>query len=625
MTTLGEAFIEVHADTKPFAKELARELRMILAEVDKVTKAESTKIGKGISKGIADGVDKDSSRIKRAFTGIGDFIQSEGNRWEDSLRKSFTKMARGNFILTRMFGQASLAIGGATKRVLAFGKGLFNLLGGIFDVAKGLGTGLIEGFKALVGVGGDAAKVTGALSAGFARVGASLAAAAAEAVAAAPVLAALLVVVIALAAAMAALAITIVTVAAPFAMLLNLALAIPAALTTILAIVAPLIIAFKDMGDAMELVFEKDPDKLKEGLAKLSPVMREIVGILRQFAPDFQRFAAVIQESFFRPFIREIKPALEAMLPVLQGHFSRIASALGVMVANVFKFLSQRPVIEAVASVLGQIADFLERNSGTLARLIAAMGAAATAALPIVLELLDKFGGFLIKFAEWIMGAITDGRFEQWLRKGIEALQVIWNLVKAIILLFSTLFVILNVHGQEFLKTITDAINRFRNWANSKDGKAALEAMGKLAVIIAKALSGALRATQDILTVVGRIYSMWRAIRSLMSGGGSGQGASIGSAAAAAAAAAGNVYSGGGVVPQDQVAMVHAGEPILDPANSVERNRAILSDAGLLDVLSEPTVVNVYIGTERLDARIDYRVSRDNRSNARTLTSGPRS
>ena len=244
------------------------------------------------------------------------------------------------------------------------------------------------------------------------------------------------------------------------------------------------------------------------------------------------------------------------------------------------------------------------------------------AALPIVLELLDKFGGFLLKFAEWILGAITDGRFETWLREGISALGVIWNLVKALIGLFTTLFVILNEDGKDFLRTITNAINKFTEWAKSPNGRAALEAMGKAAKLIASALAGALRYVQDILTVVGAIYSMWKKIKQIS--GGYGQ--SIGSAAASAGQVVGGMYAGGGVVPQDQIAFVHKGEPILDPANSVAENRQILADAGMLGVLSPEggTVVNVYIGTERLDERIDYRVAANNRVQARSLTTGPR-
>jgi len=624
MTTLGEAWIEVHADTKPFAKELAAKLKMILAEVDKVAKAQAPKIGESIGDGVKKGFGKKEPEVRGIFRKFGNFLSNEGNRWERNLRETFTKMARGNFILTRVFGQAALAIGGATKRIFAFAKGLFNLGRGAAEVAMGIGQALVVGMQALFGVTGDAARAASTLSAGFARVGAALAAAAAEAVAAAPAIAAVAAAVFITAGAVTILAMILVTVAAPFAALIDLALALPAALTFLIAVIAPLIIAFKDLNEVMGLVFEKDPDRLKKGLAKLSPTMRGLVALLRGFSGEFKGLVDHIQHGFFEPIMHELGPALKALLPVLTGNLARIAADMGAMVASILHLVASRPVVEAMASMMGQIADFLERNSGVLVQVFAALGAAAQAALPIVLELLDKFSGFLTQFATWIMGAITDGSFERWLRTGIASLQSIWNLVKALIGLFATMFAKLNGDGRDFLKIITDAINRFTKWLRSPDGQTALENIGRLAKVAASAFAGALVTVQAILSVMNKIVKAWDWLSRHHLVPALPGSSSAGGWLSNVAGTIQNSFSGGGVVPEDQIAMVHAGEPILDPSNSVARNRSILADAGMLDVLSTATTVNVYIGSERLTERIDYQIAQNNRGNARALASGPR-
>jgi len=624
MTTLGEAWIEVHADTKPFAKELAAKLKMILAEVDKVAKAQAPKIGESIGDGVKKGFGKKEPEVRGIFRKFGNFLSNEGNRWERNLRETFTKMARGNFILTRIFGQAALAIGGATKRIFAFTKGLFNLARGAAEVAMGIGQALVVGMQALFGVTGDAARAASTLSAGFARVGAALAAAAAEAVAAAPAIAAVAAAVFITAGAVTILAMILVTVAAPFAALINLALALPAALTFLIAVIAPLIIAFKDLNEVMGLVFEKDPDRLKKGLAKLSPTMRGLVALLRGFGAEFKGLVDRVQHGFFEPIMHELGPALKALLPVLTGNLARIAADMGAMVASILHLVASRPVVEAMASMMGQIADFLERNSGVLVQVFAALGAAAQAALPIVLELLDKFSGFLTQFATWIMGAITDGSFERWLRTGIASLSSIWNLVKSLIGLFTTMFAKLNGDGRDFLKIITDAINRFTKWLRSPDGQTALENIGRLAKVAANVFAGALVTVQAILSVMNKIVKAWDWLSRHHLAPALPSSSSAGGWLSNVAGTIQNSFSGGGVVPQDQIAMVHAGEPILDPSNSVARNRSILADAGMLDVLSTTNVVNVYIGSERLTERIDYQIAQNNRGNARALASGPR-
>jgi hypothetical protein len=283
----------------------------------------------------------------------------------------------------------------------------------------------------------------------------------------------------------------------------------------------------------------------------------------------------------------------------------------------ILKIVGSQPFLDMLTSMMGQIALFIENNTPMITQVIMALASAAQAALPIVLELLTKFGGFLTQFAVWIMGAITDGRFERWLRIAIEALKVIWGLVKALIGLFVALFSKLQSGGRDFLTIITNAINKFTAWVKSPEGQHALENMVKLAKLIAKAFEVALN---FVIRMVERISKVVDAINWINNHIGNPLG-KIGNVIQGLAG-----YSGGGVVPSDQVAMVHKGEPILDPANSVSQNRSILAQAGMLDVLQpQAPIVNVFIGAERLDQRIDYRVGVNDRNNARSLRTGPRS
>lgn len=64
---LGKAFIEVHADTKPFARELGNELGRILATVEKTVVAkQSEKIGERVSASTGDGIRRNRSRTTSA-------------------------------------------------------------------------------------------------------------------------------------------------------------------------------------------------------------------------------------------------------------------------------------------------------------------------------------------------------------------------------------------------------------------------------------------------------------------------------------------------------------------------------------------------------------------------------
>lgn len=61
---LGKAYIEVHADTKPFARELGRELDAIVKGADKHVKVSARKVGETISDETGKGVKKGGKKLR---------------------------------------------------------------------------------------------------------------------------------------------------------------------------------------------------------------------------------------------------------------------------------------------------------------------------------------------------------------------------------------------------------------------------------------------------------------------------------------------------------------------------------------------------------------------------------
>ena len=618
MTTLGEAFIEVHADTKPFGREIAPQLKEILDRVGKQGEKQGREAGTKITEGLDSGINSKFPVLRRRFSNLAAMIDNLRDRIDKQggLTGAFTRLAKGNFILTRLFGQFAVRVVGAGKAVGRVSKAVFGLIHGFDLLFQGIvGTG-VEGFKTLIGLGGDFARVQSTLALGFTKIGTALAAAAAELLAAAPAVAAMIVVVGALAAALGVLALALMVAIAPFAQLLTLTLALPAAFGVLLAIILPLVVALHGLGEAFEVLNEKDPEKFAKGLEKLPPVMRELVQLLRPFREAFAKMRDTVQRAFFGPILKQLGPTLNAILGRLTEGLATVAGALGDLVAQVLKVLADPAFIGMIEGFLFTVADFIRTNSGVFIQLIRVLAAMAEAALPVVLKLLDSFNGFLVKFAEWITGAITDGRFEEWLRNGIGALQSIWGLVKALIGLFAAMFSQLKEGGKDFLNILTGAINKFTNWVKSPEGQHALQNMVKLAKLIAKAFEVALG---FVIQMVNKVSALIDAINWVNNHIGNPLGA-IGRAIQWAGG-----FSGGGIVPHDGLAMVHNNEAILDPANTASRNRAILSQAGMLDVLEpQSTVVNVFIGNEQLDARTDYRIAKANRVTARSISTGAR-
>lgn len=64
---LGKAFIEVHADTKPFAQELGRELDAIIRASEKEVRVSSRRVGETISKETGEGIRRNRNQISKGL------------------------------------------------------------------------------------------------------------------------------------------------------------------------------------------------------------------------------------------------------------------------------------------------------------------------------------------------------------------------------------------------------------------------------------------------------------------------------------------------------------------------------------------------------------------------------
>lgn len=622
MATLGEAYVEIHADTKPFAKELNKQVKEILRKLDVVVGTEGAKVGATLGTKIGEGMDKETDRSllswRRRFVL---WARDTSKKGLDEFEGAFRRMARGNFILFRVIGGLGERLISISKTFIKVTKASYEFGRTLLQANKAMISLGFEGIKSLLGFANDFSRsLASAQQAGANLVGAltSLAASAATGAAGLAAMAAAMVLLIS---AMAALAAILIVAAAPFAMLLGFALAAPAAFGVILAVIAPLVIALQDLGDALELVFESDPKKLADGLKKLTPTMQGLVMGLRTVAPLLKAIQATVQKAFLGPIMMALVPAIRSVAPLLQRGLGLAAKAMGVFVANALTLVDHPAFRRFIDELFPAVARMIETMGPPIIRLMVALANAATAALPTVEMLIGKLGGFIDSFATWIEDAITDGRFQQFLDDAIASAQSIWDLTKALIMLFAEMFTQTDEGGRKFLEKITQAINKFTTWLKSPEGKKALAEAVVLALAFAEAFAIALKTIRIVVTQLSRAVAIAIALLRLL---GIIEAKKPGAGVASGAQAGVNQFSGGGVVGYDQLAVVHRGEPILDPANSPDRNRGILAEAGMLDLLNQPSVTNVYIGNQQLDAYIDYRIQQNNRATASALRSGSR-
>lgn len=140
---LGKAFIEVHADTKPFAQELGKELGRILKVAESgVVKDAGHKMGKTLADGASEGFEKNSKKIGAGKVGDGGtgFANQGAGLGKQLLKGLIDTIDDG---LSGLPGEVKAALAGGIVALLPVAAGLGGALGGA----------IVTGLVTTVGVG----------------------------------------------------------------------------------------------------------------------------------------------------------------------------------------------------------------------------------------------------------------------------------------------------------------------------------------------------------------------------------------------------------------------------------------------------------------------------------------
>lgn len=575
---LGAAYITVHADTAPFAKEVQRQVRDILRATEKSVRGDSDRIGQGISDGISDGVRRNSKKVR------------------DSVTDSLSKDTDGNF-LRRSFSKlgataSSFFVGGFTK---AFGAGGNALASGLETSVKGMGNLFGSIFNVTV-----------------TSVGAASALVAVFLFASTVVLPGLISLVIALTAAL--------------SNLLGLLAVIPSAFGVLIAIILPLVAAFQGFGEAIGAVLSKDPKKIAEAMKGLTPAARSVIKELQGLMPLFSKLGDIAQEAFFKPLVGDLTALIQrASGPMLHG-FGIVARAAGELVSSVLAALSRPEMVIFFQDMFAGAAQALTTLKEPITNLILAFAAMAQAAMPTFQALIDSLGGFLTRFSEWITANIADGSFQAFLDKAVLTLKDVKDLIGAVIELFKVMFAGTEAGGRTFLQAVTAAVQKLTAFFESERGQRALQAMIDLAIIfglgllslvyIAGYLAGRLEAVASVLRTIIRLISGID-IRKFRVEGPIGRGGAL------------TPFASGGIVTQPTLAMIGEGgaSEVVIPLNDANRAQQLADQSGLSSMLrgdSGNITLIAYIGGQQVEAFVERKIEGAFSDQSRALAYGAR-
>lgn len=618
---LGEAFISVHADLKPFKRELDAEMKKILKELDLRLSKAGKEAGDNFIKGFLDRFKSQQNFItqslSKVFSKMRPKVKAEVD--EDNLRRSFSRaFSRINRTLSRglkFFGPLSFLKG--MTDLDDFGRGVAGVFGRLQRIFRGLGK-----------AGGFVADSIGKISDGLASTIKFLS----KFTTALGVILKVGIPVFGVAGILGA----IIQIGSELRRLIGLAALLPGALAVIAGAIIPIRVAWFGVSEAIEAAVEGDLEKFEEAIKNLTPSARRFAVAFKGLLPLFDQLRKAAQEAFFgangafgpKGLSAGLEFAVQRLMPLLESGFTRVATAAGKFVGAIFGLADDPNVRDLLENLFPTVARIIDRLRGPVVEALSALAAAANKSLPTIERLADKFGGLIERFATWILEAVSSGEFQAWIDTALETLGKLIITGELVFAVLDALFDRADEGGKDFLTNLNDALTKLETWLRTAEGKkfidnliVSAEALATLLVFTAEVIGSISSAIDSVGGALDRLDEHIRRTRDRLRDllglrnqtfssrrkGGELEG-----------------FANGGIVTRPQLAMVGegGGPEAIVPLNNPRRAREVMQQAGLDKMAG--SAVYVFIGNEQLDARMMRVVQKSNHGSARALTFQPR-
>lgn len=462
--SLGDAYIDVHAETDSFWDEAQRELSEALKEAEKALERDGTRMGDTVASSMSEELGRHGKDFGRS---IEDSISRQSVRVKPKRLYYDFRDRRGRFA-KQLGDDIAEEIGDALGRAAKPG-GPFSRIGTAITDAIG------SGFN----VSGRSPLIALLIPLVAAIVGAVLAA-----LQAVSVLGALLA-------------------------------TLPALLGSIAIQVGVVALAFDGMSDAIKGAFSaKNADELEVALRGLTPAAQDFVKSLLPLKGLFQALKFIVQENFFKAFGTSLADTLTALGPLLRGGFATAATSMGRLFSGLAEFFGSKVFVEFVRDVFPATARFLNQLGPDLVTFLTGLFALADAALPF----LERFGNIALNALSIIgynlLNIAQDPDFQKWLDRMADSFKSIVDFLFAFTGFVVTFLAELDrAGGADAISELTAALVMLSAFLSSPVGQKAMKGLVEFGIAGIQVFTGLII---TVLTLIATVQFMGEAIAAFL-------------------------------------------------------------------------------------------------------------
>jgi phage-related protein len=465
---IAEGYLDIQADTDQALKDVRRFFKEVDGELEaeeKAFKKSGQQSGKNYGEGIAVGMDSRMLGLKPMRKVMEDLDREAriaahdiGEHIGHDIGKALSGAGGGG---TNRRGLISRLLGGGGTAIRSLGRGLSGIFSGASSLFSSISSGIADAFKSGVDQAKQIWKSTSEVFSQIGTIGGGIGAVGQFAAYGVAIPAAL-------------------GLAGALLQLSAAALALPAAIGVAVAAIAPLIIAFKGVGEAIGAGLSGDVEKFNEALKGLTPSAQRVVKEFVSLGPALKNIKKLVQESLFNQLVGQVGKLGTALLPTLATGLSSVAGALGHLIKLFIGLVTAPDTIATINNLFATTTRIVDMLAEPLINLLGGVFDLINAGLPFVERFVGVLANGMQDAANWLAEVTSNGDVAGWLERAWNIGKKLWDVLKG---LGEYAFILLNSFGDEGTDTLNglgDALAKMNAYLKSDEGAETLHNLGVL-------------------------------------------------------------------------------------------------------------------------------------------------
>jgi phage-related protein len=259
---------------------------------------------------------------------------------------------------------------------------------------------------------------------------------------------------------------------------------LPALITAVGLQATVLFAAFHGIGDAIQGAFAaKNAQELNDAIKGLTPAAQSFVVSLLPVRDLFKEISAIAQQNFFKQLGDTAGQVARALGPILTGNnFAALARSLGDLFAGVGVLLRSPLFSDFINNTLKQTVIWLREFGLAFTNALTGLVRIANASLPFLRTIGGWINEALNEFGDWLGEVATNGSFSAWLKSMTPTFLQLLELLKAVAKFVGAFFFALDKAGGE--DALSEIIGQLMVFAAILSSDFGIEAMRGLLFVL---------------------------------------------------------------------------------------------------------------------------------------------